>query len=122
TIADRPHPEERPEGPRLEGWGRPRRMRAASCFETPHFVRLLSMRPRKARRRLGCRDAEPYHEAEETSSLGLRAYHDAYPFLSGGAFAALWTADEASRNHRESALLFLHATSPSPAARLRWRR
>src|SRR6516162_9741037 len=84
TNADCPHPEERPEGPRLEGWGRRRRMRAASCFETPHFVRLLSMRPRKARRRLGCRDAEPYHEAEETSSLGLLAYHDAYPVPVGG--------------------------------------
>src|SRR5215510_1012304 len=84
TIAQRPHPEERPEGPRLEGWGRPRRMRAASCFETPHFVRLLSMRPRKARRRLGCRDAEPYHEAEETSFLGLVAYHDVHRVPVGG--------------------------------------
>src|SRR5262244_3764356 len=64
---------------------------AASCFETPHFVRLLSMRPRKRVIKVGClmlRDAAlraaPQHEAEETSSLGPLAYHDVYRVPVGG--------------------------------------
>src|SRR6266404_3879524 len=61
-------------------------MGAASCFETPTFGGLLSMRPRKTRlllRDVALRVA-PQHEAEETSSLGLLAYHDVYGVPVGG--------------------------------------
>src|SRR5262249_56705662 len=57
--AGRHHPEERPEGPRLEGWGG------------------LMLRDAALR-------AAPQHEAEETSSLGPLAYHDVYRGPVGG--------------------------------------
>jgi hypothetical protein len=68
-------------GARLEGWG------AASCFETPHFVRLLSMRRRRDRRQ-SCLPVERYLVELFIASLSQ-------------VVADASKVEEAWRNHRE---------------------